>query len=364
MTPLPRNAIAVALKLLAWFRGHARDLPWRKTRDPYAIWISEVMLQQTQVKTVIPYWTRWMTELPSVQALAAVREERLLKLWEGLGYYRRARNLQAAAREIVQKRNGRLPTVTSDWLSLPGIGEYTAGAIMSIAHNHPVAAVDGNVARVLTRLDGIARQPQTSVEPTTVRRRATQLVQAAERSPRSDASTASGPCSELNQALMELGATICTPKNPACAQCPVESLCRTKGVGPPNRSPDPSKRYAIVQRRKVVVVAEFRGRFLVRRCGDDSHNAGLWEFPSSPLRSSSLRAQTDAIGSLVDAVPKRQYLGAITHTITRYRIRLEVWAVPFSRKPAHIPGAWVTARQLNSRPFSAAHRRIIRQWLR
>src|SRR2546427_5100318 len=146
--------------LLQWFAKNARDLPWRRTRDPYAIWISEIMLQQTQVKTVIPYWRRWMRELPTVQSLAGARREKVLKLWEGLGYYTRANNLQRAARMIVDRHGGRFPEKYDDLVALPGIGRYTAGAVLSIAFNQPAPVLDGNVIRVLTRLFGIAENPR------------------------------------------------------------------------------------------------------------------------------------------------------------------------------------------------------------
>ena len=146
--------------LLAWFSQNARDLPWRRTRDPYAIWVSEIMLQQTQVKTVLPYWNRWMRELPTIRSLANASPERIHKLWEGLGYYTRVRNMQRAARVIVEKRGGRFPEKFDDVLALPGVGRYTAGAICSIAFNQPAAALDGNVIRVLTRIFGVSNSPR------------------------------------------------------------------------------------------------------------------------------------------------------------------------------------------------------------
>ena len=145
--------------LLDWFSANARDLPWRRTRDPYAIWVSEIMLQQTQVKTVIPYWKRWMRKLPSIEAVAKARSDKIHKLWEGLGYYTRARNLQKAAKQILEKHNGKFPDIFDDVLALPGIGRYTAGAICSIAFNQPTPILDGNVIRVLTRVYGIGENP-------------------------------------------------------------------------------------------------------------------------------------------------------------------------------------------------------------
>ena len=237
-----RNIQSLTQALLGWFAHHARDLPWRRTRDPYAIWVSEIMLQQTQVKTVIPYWHRWLQELPNIAALAAAPPEKIHKLWEGLGYYTRVRNLQQAAQVIVAQHGGVFPARYEDILALPGIGPYTAGAVGSIAFNQPVPILDGNVIRVLTRLFGIAGNPKDKATNAQLWELAGQLVQAAQdlpgakdgdrlaklsglegsstTSPRPSPPFANGGeggdaagenCSHLNQSLMELGALICTP---------------------------------------------------------------------------------------------------------------------------------------------------------
>src|SRR5256712_12257328 len=187
--------------LLQWFAQNARDLPWRRTRDPYAIWISEIMLQQTQVKTVIPYWQRWMRRLPDVRALARARPDAVLKLWEGLGYYLRARNLHQAARTIVDQHGGRFPEKFDEWVALPGIGRYTAGAICSIAFNQPTPVLDGNVMRVLARVFGIAGNPRAKEASAKLWNLAEALVREAAKRQRRDEQN----CSHLNQALMELG---------------------------------------------------------------------------------------------------------------------------------------------------------------
>src|SRR2546425_303209 len=188
---------ALAQLLLNWFKQNARDLPWRRTRDPYAIWISEIMLQQTQVKTVIPYWQRWMRRLPDVRALARARPDAVLKLWEGLGYYLRARNLHQAARTIVDQHGGRFPEQFDEVLALPGIGRYTAGAICSIAFNQPTPVLDGNVIRVLTRWFGITTNPREKSTNKKLWELAEQLVVNAAKLPGKQ------NCSQLNQALME-----------------------------------------------------------------------------------------------------------------------------------------------------------------
>jgi A/G-specific adenine glycosylase len=206
--------------LLDWFSANARDLPWRRTHDPYAIWISEIMLQQTQVKTVIPFWNRWMRELPTVKAAARAPSAKIHKLWEGLGYYTRVRNLQKAAQIIVEKHGGKFPENFDDVLALPGIGRYTAGAICSIAFNQPVPVLDGNVIRVLTRIFGIAENPKAKQTNVKLWALAEALVQNS--SPVTRHSSCA--CSHLNQSLMELGALVCTPRNAQCSICPVKTV--------------------------------------------------------------------------------------------------------------------------------------------
>src|SRR5437762_1238476 len=262
------NARALVAPLLRWFARHARDLPWRRTRDPYAIWISEIMLQQTQVKTVIPYWRRWMRRLPDVRALARARSDAVLKLWEGLGYYLRARNLQKAARIIVDHHRGRFPETFEEILALPGIGRYTAGAICSIAFNQPTPVLDGNVVRVLSRVFGVAGNSQEKVTNKRLWRIAGELVQqAAEMKgnrPRSGV-RATRRCSHFNQSLMELGALICRPKEPKCSLCPIAKQCVAFQQDRVQELPRLSKRLPPTKRRFVAFVAEKRGRVLVRQ---------------------------------------------------------------------------------------------------
>src|SRR5580658_6286029 len=254
--------------LIRWFDQHARDLPWRRTRDPYAVWISEIMLQETQVKTVIPYYERWMKARPSIQDFARARPERVLKLWEGLGYYRRVRHAQAAARLIVKNHAGRFPEKFDEILALPGVGRYTAGAICSIAFNQPAPILDGNVIRVLSRLLGIAGDPRSKTVNAKLWRAAEELV------------AASGEPSRLNQGMMELGALICLPRQPKCLVCPLRRDCfafRRKRV---EDFPAPSAKAAVTQRRFIALVVSDGHRLLVRRRPAGVVNAGLWEFPN------------------------------------------------------------------------------------
>ncbi len=255
--------------MLDWFHANARDLPWRRTRNPYAIWVSEIMLQQTQVKTVLPFWERWMRELPTIEAAAHASPDKIHKLWEGLGYYTRARNLQKAARFILEKHGGRFPEEFDDILALPGIGRYTAGAISSIAFNQPAPILDGNVMRVLTRIFGITENPRKRKTNQLLWQLATELVE-----------NSKGHCSYLNQSLMELGALVCTPRTPRCANCPIKRLCVAFKENRVDELPNLGRRAAATARRFVAFVVESCGKFLVRQRPANVVNAHLWEFPN------------------------------------------------------------------------------------
>lgn len=358
--PSPRSLVAA---LLPWFCANHRDLPWRRTRNPYAVWVSEIMLQQTQVKTVIPYWQRWLAELPEIADLAAAPEERVLKLWEGLGYYSRARNLQKAARHIVEHHAGRFPARFTDLLALPGVGRYTAGAIASIAFNQPAPILDGNVIRVLTRAFALPGDPKEKALQTRLWTLAEELVRTAEKNPAPALpDNFTGPCSGLNQSLMELGATVCLPRNPACTKCPLETLCLARRQGVPERFPETKARPETTQRRFVVAVLEHGGKFRVRQRPAGGVNAGFWEFPNLELSPDDDPAQAAGgwLGLPVEAfVPLR----SVTHSITRYRIRLEVLRATVKRLPTGcLPaGEWHDRAGLERLALTAAHRRIARQ---
>ena len=236
---------SIVSPLLKWFGGNARDLPWRRTRDPYAIWISEIMLQQTQVKTVIPYWQRWMVQLPNVASLAAANEDTVIKLWEGLGYYSRARNLQRAAKRICDELGGRFPRDLAGVLALPGVGRYTGGAICSIAYNQPKPIVDGNVARVLTRLLGIEESPRDKPVTDYLWSVADELVEHAVTLQKPRQRNASA----FNQAIMELGALVCTPRNPLCDDCLLKGRCTARKENKVETIPALAKRAAATKRR-------------------------------------------------------------------------------------------------------------------
>jgi A/G-specific adenine glycosylase len=366
VTPHQRKIAAIVPRLLEWFSGNARDLPWRRTRDPYAIWVSEIMLQQTQVKTVMPYWERWMRELPNVGALAGAPLNRVHKLWEGLGYYARARNLRHAAQVIVRQHGGQFPSQFEQVLALPGIGRYTAGAICSIAFNQPYPVLDGNIIRVLTRLWAIAQNPRRNPANTRLWALADELVRLADKLERrrgGPSSSRGRRCSHLNQALMELGSTICTPRGPHCRVCPVARFCQGLQLGSIDKLPNLGARPASTARRLIAFVIRRNGRFLVRQRPPGVPNAGLWEFPNCDVSGRSRSPERDA-RKLLGITPKAlQPLCSIQHTITRSRITIDVITATISNH-VQLPsaaGRRLTPNQLLRLPFAGADRKILRR---
>jgi len=326
----------VVPRLLTWFARHARDLPWRHTTDPYAVWIAEVMLQQTQVATVIPYWRRWMSVLPDIATLANAPTADILKLWEGLGYYSRARHLQSAARRILSEFQGSFPDSLPALLDLPGIGRYTAGAIASTAFNSPAPILDGNVIRVLTRLHALPGNPRDRTLNSHLWDLAISLVQNAGSIPQHSVPTPAppirlaGPCSQLNQALMELGATTCTPRAPACLSCPLTDLCLAHAGGDPTRFPQTPPRPVITPRHLATVLWCHRRRWLVRRRPDDAVNGGYWEFPNLEFSPDQDPATTLARWLQLDP-DHLQPAGTLRHSITRYRFTQHLFHLKSTR---------------------------------
>ncbi|MFN7141079.1 MAG: A/G-specific adenine glycosylase, partial [Limisphaerales bacterium] len=347
------NSSAIPSLLLDWFCANARDLPWRKTRDPYAIWVSEIMLQQTQVKTVIPYWERWMRELPDIASLATASSEKIHKLWEGLGYYTRVRNMQKAAQVILQQHGGTFPRTLQEVLMLPGIGRYTAGAICSIAYNQPTPILDGNVIRVLTRVNGISSNPKEKETNALLWNHAQTLVEHAARLTMSDRSAESIPqCSYLNQSLMELGAIICTPRQPHCEVCPIQKHCTALLENRVAELPNLGQRVVPTERHFVAFVVERRGKFLVQQRPLGVVNAHLWEFPNFE----TVRKRSGAPAHF--AKISRKPLCKIKHSITRYRISLEAYRAELS-SDHEPPGNWFTYSELKALAFPSAHRKIL-----
>jgi A/G-specific adenine glycosylase len=350
----PATTRPIVRALLAWFAANARDLPWRHTRDPYAIWVSEIMLQQTQVATVIPYWNRWMRKLPTIQTVAKASPEKLRKLWEGLGYYNRVRNLQRAARQVVEKHGGNFPKNFDAILALPGVGHYTAGAIASIAFDEPKPVLDGNVTRVLARVFAIRANPREHKINARLWQLAAELVGYASR-----ITHHASPCSALNQSLMELGAVICTPRNPRCDVCPVAKLCAARRLGIAARLPNSSKRVTAEARRIAAFLVERDGRILARQRPAGVVNAHFWELPQVELhgeRPNLVRLARESLGiKSLDTTP----LCTITHNITRYRIRMQAFAGELLR---HLPEArWLTRAEVRRSAFTSSSRKILQR---
>jgi len=350
---------AIVFDLLTWFAQKARDLPWRRTGDPYAIWVSEIMLQQTQVKTVIPFWQRWMERLPTIESLARARSQTIHKLWEGLGYYTRVRNMQKAARVIVRERGGKFPADYEAVLSLPGIGRYTAGAICSIAFNQPTPILDGNVIRVLTRLFGIPGDPKEKTANDLLWERSERLVKLAASIPsKIGKERGTRSCSLLNQALMELGALICTPRQPKCDSCPVRKFCVATREGLTETLPEIKSRPATTRRSFVAFVLSDRERFLIRQRPQGVVNGHLWEFPNLERNGHSLREECRLLGGDPDSL---RPLCEISHSITRYRISLKAYQAVAKASPGRNgEGKWLMLSELDRLPFTSAHKQILK----
>ncbi|HSY20052.1 MAG TPA: A/G-specific adenine glycosylase [Candidatus Acidoferrales bacterium] len=340
--------------LLDWFATNARDLPWRRTHDPYAIWVSEIMLQQTQVKTVIPFWNRWMTELPTIEAAATAGSDKLHKLWEGLGYYTRVRNLQKAAQTIVARHDGKFPETFEEVLALSGIGRYTAGAICSIAFNQPTPILDGNVIRVLTRIFGIEENPKEKATNQRLWTLAEELV----RNSKLKIKNLKLCCSHLNQSLMELGALVCTPRSPQCLLCPVQKLCVAFKEGRTEELPNLGKREAATARHFTAFAIEHKGKFLVRQRPAGVVNAHLWEFPNFEANGKPMKPGDLFKTQFSVSAPELSPLCTVKHSITRYRITLQAFHVRVRKATPTANGAWFSPKELDSLAFSSAHKKL------
>jgi A/G-specific adenine glycosylase len=363
-----RKTKAIVAALLPWYAKNARDLPWRHTTDPYLIAVAEIMLQQTQVKAVLPFWERWMRALPDIEAVARAKPEKLHKLWEGLGYYTRVRNLQKAAQVILSRHGGKFPEVFDEVLALPGVGRYTAGAICSIAFDQPTPILDGNVIRVLTRLFGINGNPREKTTNSRLWRLAESLVRQAAQSALS-AHHASRithhvphPCSHLNQSLMELGALLCTPRQPKCDLCPVARHCLARRKGRVEELPNLGRHRTATPRRFIAFVAQRRGRFLVRQRPAGTVNAHLWEFPNAEVTDDGegvIGAARRILGARFDVL---EPLCTIKHSITRYRITLDVFRV-IGEAPwtGASEGRWLTPTEMSRLPFASAHKKVLQR---
>ncbi|MBL8229384.1 MAG: A/G-specific adenine glycosylase [Bryobacterales bacterium] len=314
--------------LTQWYTSQKRDLPWRRTRDPYRIWISEIMLQQTRVAAVIPYYQRFLDRFPNVEALAEAPEQELLAAWAGLGYYSRARNLHRAAKQIVAQ--GGFPREYEQIRALAGVGDYTAAAIASIAFDLPYAVLDGNVMRVLARLDNDPSDVAAGATRTRMQQRAQELLD-----PKHSA--------EFNQAVMELGATICLPKQPQCLLCPVSEWCGARRRGTQDQLPVKGRKMTMLRIERTVLIVERNGCVLLWQRGEDSSKLkGFWELPEPEH---------------LPAAKLGKPLGEFRHSIVNHNYRIAVVPASLRRVP---PGfEWFDAARLRSAPLSTTARKAL-----
>jgi A/G-specific adenine glycosylase len=338
--------------LLTWYGESGRDLPWRRSRDPYCIWVSEIMLQQTQVKTVVPYFQRWLEQFPTVQALAIASQQQVLKAWEGLGYYARARNLHRAAQVVVEQHGGVFPTDLDAVLALPGIGQTTAGGILSAAFNQPVPILDGNVKRVLARLVALETPPNKALKQ--LWQLSTLLLDPQQ-------------ARDFNQALMDLGATICTPKQPACLLCPWRSHCQAYNFNMQNELPLSETRAPIPHKSiGVAVIWNDQQQILIDRRRQEGLLGGLWEFPGGkvePGETVEACIRREIQEELAIDIAVGDHLITVDHTYTHFRVTLNVYHCQhISGEPQPIECdeiRWVTLDEIDQYPFPKANLQII-----
>jgi A/G-specific adenine glycosylase len=308
--------------LLEWFQINKRDLPWRKKRNSYRVWLSEAMLQQTQVATVIPYFEKWLKKFPTVQSLANAPLDDVLKQWEGLGYYRRARNLHKAAQVITNERKGIFPETYEDWLELPGIGPYTAAAISSIINGAKVLVVDGNVKRVAARLFTIKGDINEKVAKGKL-----------------ELFLPEDKPGDFNEALMELGATICTPRNPKCLFCPVNTFCKAFQTGKVDKFPTPKVKKQIPHHHKYALVCIKNNALWLRQRGDNEMLNGLWGF------------------MLVDDLPKKaKPLENVSHAYTHFRLTV---TPVVSEIPKNTAGQFISLKNIDSLALSTLDYKVL-----
>ena len=341
------DAARFARRLLAWYDAGHRALPWRDTDDPYAIWVSEIMLQQTRAETVVGYYHRFLCAFPTVRALAEASPQAVLKCWEGLGYYSRARNLQRAAQQVVQAHGGRMPDTAEGLRALPGIGDYTAGAVAAIAFGRRVAAVDGNVERVVSRACGIREEVTVPSVRRAIRAAAAALVPARR-------------AGDYTNAIMELGACVCVPGTPDCARCPVAALCDAAAAGDADMLPVKQRARMPRTEARGVAVVTCQGRVLVRQ-RTEKLLGGLWEFPHA------LGAQdADALGGALAARGVRarwvRALGEARHVFTHiiWEMRLHLFEAE-DGQPAPEGMRWVDEAGLEALPVPTALRAARRE---
>ena len=340
-------------QLIRWYRKDHRVLPWRETNDPYHIWVSEVMLQQTQVNTVLSYYRRFLVRFPDVESLARADLQAVLKAWEGLGYYGRARNLHEAARSIVDDLEGKIPDTLEAFLTLPGVGEYIGAAVQSIAFHRPHAVLDGNVKRLLARLFLIIAPVNRSGSLAAFRGAAADLLD--KRNP-----------GTFNQAVMELGALVCKPKNPNCEACPLPSFCQAYQHQQTNDYPKKVKRKPIPEHHVAVGVVLKDNKVLITRRKPEGLLGGLWEFPGGEVKNDETAGQA-CTREIKEEVALRvgvvSYLTRIKHAYTHFKIVMDVFICSFLSGKIRLTGPvdyrWITLNEIDHYPFPKANHKFI-----
>jgi A/G-specific adenine glycosylase len=335
-------------RVLSWYEKHARVLPWRGHPDSYAVWVSEIMLQQTRVEAVIPYFEHWMEQFPTIEALAAAPQQAVLTAWEGLGYYSRARNLHKAAQILASQYSAQLPADPAELRKLPGIGRYTAAAIASIAFGRDVATLDGNLKRVFARAFNLS-QPADSAEGESI------LWKLAE------THLPPGRASDYNQALMDLGATICLPKNPRCLLCPVQELCAARALGIQEQRPVQKPKTAVPHKRKAAAVVILDGKTLLNQRPAGGLLGGLWEFPAAEVEADSAEALLAAIETAYQLkVTPLSRFPEIHHAYTHFKLTEIPWLCQLAAPLADSPLQWISLPDLPSYPMGKVDRVIAR----
>lgn len=349
----PKEIARFRSKLTQWFELHHRKLPWRETQNPYHIWVSEVMLQQTQVKKVLEYFRNFIEKFPDVQSLAEANLQEVLKAWEGLGYYARARNIHKSANAIVKGFGGEIPADYAAFRKLPGVGEYIAAAVQSIAFQAPYAVVDGNVKRVLARLFLIDSPINASTSNKTLRDKADELLNR----------DAPGV---FNQGMMELGATVCRPKSPLCVICPVNTFCRAYQNTRQEEFPIRLKSKPLPEHRLAVAVVHRENQILITQRKLDGLLGGLWEFPGDEINeeetpeAACIRQVKEHVNLAVEVT---EYLTRIKHAFTHFKIVADVFFCRYQSGEVVLDGPvdhrWITVDEIDQFPFPSAHHQII-----
>jgi A/G-specific adenine glycosylase len=350
-----RVSTALSSKLLAWYEANKRTLPWRGRANAYAVWVSEIMLQQTRVEAVIPYFEKWMRLFPNVQALAQASEQEVLNAWEGLGYYSRARNLHKAAKIVAEQYKGEIPRDLDELRKLPGIGRYTLGAIASIAFGMDVSALDGNIKRVYARIFDITEPVDSPTGEKILWELADQYLP-------------KGRAGDYNQALMDLGATICVPKNPRCLICPVMKLCKARQHGTQDQRP-------VMKPKKEVPHYIHAAGVIVRRIGTPPHEevllakrpsngllGGMWEFPNGRVNDDPAKELSNVLKTgyklRLRATRKKEALGVVQHAYTHFKVTVYVFQCELNSTSKETNLKWVSLNKLQDYPMGKIDRRI------